>query len=267
MRELLQNKVYIVGGGPGAADLITLRGKEALSRADVVIYAGSLVPDEMLEWCRPDAVLIDSKDLTLEQITEKTVSAIRAGKSVVRLHSGDPSIYGATHEQIVELKKNKIDWEIIPGVSSFQAAAASMGRELTIPDQAQTVILSRASGRTKVPPKEELIELAKIGTTLILYLSATLAKKIQTDLLTGYPPETPTAIAYRVTWPDEKIIYCRLEELEKTVRQEKITRHALILVGKSLTPPDAARSKLYDKTFSHMFRRAVRKEGVADVRS
>lgn len=253
----MKGKIFFLGAGPGDPELITLKGARVLGEADIIVYAGSLVPEALLIHARKDAKIYDSKSLTLEEILKIMIDAAEDGAMVARLHSGDPSVYGAIAEQIKVIEEKRIPFEIIPGVSSFQAAAAALKTELTIPDVAQTVILTRASGKTKVPPREELVELARHGTTLVLFLSATHSRKIKRDLLTAYPPDTPLAVVYRVTWPDEKIVRGTLADLEKIIRREKLTRTTLIFVGPALAER-GKRSKLYDKGFSHLFRRAIR---------
>lgn len=251
----MQNKIYFVGAGPGHPDLITVKGRMLLEDADVIVYAGSLVNPVVLEFASKNAELYDSAKMNLEEITKVLVGSFKAGKHVVRLASGDPSIFGAVEEMGDVLKDEEIAFEIVPGVSSFSAAAASLKRGLTVPDVVQTVILTRAEGRTKMPPKEKLEDLARHECTLVLFLSAVLAKSVQEKLLTAYPAETPIAIVYKASWPDEKIFLGRLDELGSIMRREKITMTALILVGKFLTT-QGHKSKLYDKTFSHAFRKA-----------
>lgn len=251
----MPGKIYFVGAGPGDPKLITLRGKELLEQADVVIYAGSLVNPVVLEYSRKDAEMHDSAKMTLEQIEETISRSVLNAKLVVRLASGDPSIYGAVEEMSEILKSGEIPFEVVPGVSSFTAAAAALQCELTVPDLVQTVILTRAEGRTKMPPKEQLEELAKHECTIALFLSAALARKVQERLLTSYPPETPVAIVYKASWPDQKIIRGQLKELADMMRKEKITMTAMIIIGKCLTAR-GHKSRLYDKTFSHSFRKA-----------
>ncbi|NOY83851.1 MAG: precorrin-4 C(11)-methyltransferase [Nitrospirae bacterium] len=250
--------VYFVGAGPGDPELITLKGKRLLEAADLVVYAGSLVPKAVLSHAQK-AEIYDSAGLTLEEILALLVPAAKAGKMVVRLATGDPSIYGTIGEHSERLRAEGIRCEIVPGVSSFTAAAAALGRELTVPDVAQTVILSRCEGRTPVPDLEKLPLLAAHQTTLVLFLSITLVKKMQRDLLTSYAPETPCAVVYRATWPDEKIVHCALSDLSVAVKKSKITKTALVIVGKALAS-EGKRSKLYDPTFSHSFRSGKRLE-------
>jgi precorrin-4/cobalt-precorrin-4 C11-methyltransferase len=246
--------VRFVGAGPGDAKLITVRGAELLREADCVVYAGSLVPAALLTHCRADAERIDSASMTLEQIVPLLIERAAAGRNVVRLHSGDPSIYGAIGEQIAALAAAGVGYEIVPGVSSFQAAAAALGAELTVPGGPQTVILSRVGTNTDVPDSESLRSLAAHRASLCLFLSVARAEDIQAELLAHYPPETPAAAVYRVTWPDEEILRCRLDELAATVKRLDKRRTVLLLIGAGLAPP-TDRSKLYDPAHGHIFRR------------
>lgn len=248
-----QSVVYFVGAGPGDPELITLKGLRLLEAAEVVVYAGSLIPPATLAYAK-QAELYDSAKLTLEEILAILVSAAKAGKTVVRLASGDPSIYGTIGEHAEGLRAQGVQIKIVPGVSSFTAAAAALSKELTIPDVAQTVILSRCEGRTPVPDLEKLPGLAAHQTTLVLFLSIQLVKQMQQDLLTAYAPETPCAVVYRATWPDEQIIRCTLSDLGLQVKKAKITKTALVIVGKALSS-EGKRSKLYDPAFSHSFRK------------
>lgn len=259
---MTRSTVYLVGAGPGDPDLMTIKGRRLLSEADVVVYAGSLIPPEVLTMAPDSAELHDSAKMTLEQIVEVIVAAVRAGKKVVRLASGDPTIFGASAEQSEALAKAGIKLETVPGVSSFTAAAAALGQELTLPEICQTVILTRAAGRTPMPDNEKLRELATHRTGIVLFLSATLGKDIQRDLIDGgYSPDTPVAIAYRVTWPDQRVIRGRLDDLAELLRREKIMKTALILVGEFARDRGArskhTRSKLYDPSFSHGYRSAA----------
>lgn len=256
-----QPVVYLVGAGPGDPELITLKGKRLLSDADVVVYAGSLIPPAVLEMARRGAEVHDSAKMTLEQIVDVITTAVRAGQKVVRLASGDPTIFGAAAEQSEALAKEGIHLETVPGVSSVTAAAAALGQELTLPEICQTIILTRAAGRTPMPDNEKLKEMAKHHALIVLYLSAALGKDVQRDLIEGgYSPDTPVVIAYRVTWPDERIIRGRLDELAELLRKEKITKTALILVGEAVREHGKrskhTRSKLYDPAFSHEYRKA-----------
>jgi precorrin-4 C11-methyltransferase len=253
-----RGKVVFVGAGPGSPDLLTLKAQRLLSRADVVVYAGSLVPEEVLRHA-PGARLHDSAPLTLEEVMERLITAARSGKRVVRLHSGDTSLYSAVQEQMALLDEAGIDYEVVPGVSSFQAAAAALKAELTLPEVVQTVILTRAEGQTKMPPGESLEALARHGSTLCLFLSARLVEQAQEQLLTGYAPDTPVAILYRVSWPDEKIILTELKDLAAQVRQHKLARTTLILVGAAVARRQN-RSRLYHKDHGHLFRARSRDE-------
>jgi precorrin-4 C11-methyltransferase len=252
-------KVHFVGAGPGDPELLTLKGRRALAQADVIVYAGSLVAEEVLRHASPTAVLHNSAPLTLEEVMDRLIAAIRAGKRVVRLHSGDTSIYSAIHEQMTRLDQAGIGYEVIPGISSFQAAAAALQAELTLPEVAQTVILTRAEGETPMPSGEALVELAKHRSTLCIFLSARLADSVQEQLLIAYPPDTPAAILYRVSWPDEKIVLTELRHLAEEVRQHKLARTTLILVGDALRGSET-RSRLYDRTHGHLFRARSREE-------
>lgn len=246
-------KVYFVGAGPGDPELLTLRGKKLLEEADVVVYAGSLIPTEMLALA-PHAERFDSAKMTLEEIMPVMIEAAKVGKKVVRLASGDPSIYGALGEQTERLHAAGVEFEIVPGVSSFTAAAAVLAKELTVPEVAQSIILTRSEGRTTLPALEKLPLLAAHKTTLVIFLSAYLVERMQKDLLTAYPSDTPCAVVYKATWPDQKIIRCSLSDLAQRVREEMITMTAIMIVGEALRT-EGKRSKLYDPTFSHSFRR------------
>ena len=246
-------KVYIVGAGPGDKELITVKGLKLIKEADVIVYAGSLINKELLEYNKK-AEKYDSSKLTLKEIIEIMVKAVKEGKKVVRLHTGDPSIYGAIKEQIDELAKHNIDVEIIPGVSSLFAAAASLKVELTLPDVSQTVIITRPEGRTKVPERERIKELAKHKSTMAIFLGASLIEKIVEDLKESYSLDTPIAVVYKASWPEEKIIKGTLEDIVDKVKKEGINRTALIIVGDVLDPKSYSYSKLYDENFTHGYR-------------
>ncbi len=255
--------VYFIGAGPGAPDLITVRGRDLIGRADVVIYADSLVHPGVAAYARPDAEVHGSATLSLEEIVGRMLAAVRAGKTVARVHSGDPSIYGAMHEQLAQLNREGVTYEIVPGVSSAFAAAAALGVELTVPGVSQTVILSRHAGRTGVPERENLPSLAAHGATLVLFLSVMMVEQVVRELLEGgYPPETPAAAVYRVTWEDELILRGTLADLATRVKHAKLQLHTLILVGPAVDPHLVAgathRSNLYDAAYSHRHRRGVR---------
>lgn len=249
------DKIYIVGAGPGDPDLLTVKGMRLLQEADVIIHAGSLVNPILLKFARPDAVLYDSAGMVLEEIVQVMLDSVRAGKKTVRLASGDPCIFGAVGEMTEPIIQAGLAYEIVPGVSSFLAGAAALKRELTVPEVAQTVILTRCEGRTPMPELERLKELGRHRTTLIIFLSVHLASKVQADLLTAYPPETPVAIVYRASWADEKMIRGTLENLQNLVKENKITKTALIYIGNFLES-EGTRSKLYDASFTHGYRKA-----------
>jgi precorrin-4/cobalt-precorrin-4 C11-methyltransferase len=255
--------VYFIGAGPGAPDLITVRGRDIISAADLVIYADSLVDGALAQDARPGTRVVGSSNLTLEEMTTLMVEAARQGAVVARLQSGDPAVYGAMHEQMAALQAADVPYTVIPGVSSAFAAAAALGVELTVPEVSQTVIFTRAQGRASaVPERESLRSLASHGASLALFLSAAIIDRAVADLLAGgYQTDTPAAIAYRVTWPDERVIACTLGEVERIVRAEKMTKSALILVGDALAGPAGAaalRSRLYDGTYTHLFRTGAR---------
>ena len=245
-------KVYFVGAGPGAADLITLRGRSLIETADVVIYAGSLVCPDHLNWCRSDARIYDSAGMNLDEVTAVFTRHKQDSGHIVRLHTGDPSVYGAIQEQMDFLRKQDIPFEVVPGVSSFQAASAVLERQLTLPGVSQTVILSRVEGRTAVPEKESLEVLAAIGATLVLFLSVNRAAEVQSRLVPVLGADTPAAVVYRASWPDQEIRRGTLGNLSELA--EGIRCHALMIIGRVLDS-DYELSKLYDSAFSHGFRR------------
>jgi precorrin-4 C11-methyltransferase len=252
-------RVIFVGAGPGDPDLLTLKAHRALRRAEVVVYAGSLVPEEVLRHAPATAVLHNSAPLTLEEVMAILIPAARAGKRVVRLHSGDTSLYSAIQEQMTRLDEAGIAYEVIPGVSAFQAAAAALRTELTLPEVVQSVILTRTAGETPMPDGESLAALAQHRATLCLFLSARLVEQVQEQLLTAYAPQTPTAILYRVSWPDEKIVVTELQHLAQEVRRHKLSRTTLIVVGAAVGGRQN-RSRLYDKSHGHIFRGRGRDE-------
>ena len=248
--------VHIVGAGCGAPDLITLRGSRYIAAADVIIYAGSLVNPELLSGAKDGCEISDSAKMTLEEITEKISEAEKSGLMTVRLHSGDPSLYGAIGEEMREMDRLGIDYDVTPGVSAFSGAAAALKAEYTLPDVSQTVIITRAAGKTPVPEKENLTSLASHGATMVLFLSTGLLKKVTAELISGgYSPDTPAAIVYKASWEDEKICRCRLADLEETAKASGITKTALITVGDFLGG-EFERSKLYDPGFATEFRGA-----------
>lgn len=248
--------VHFVGAGSGAADLITVRGARLLGEADVVIYAGSLVNPELLQYTKRGCEIHNSAEMTLEQVLSVVKEAEAAGKTTVRLHTGDASIYGAVREQFDELEKLGVEYDVCPGVSSFCGAAASLRTEYTLPDVSQTVIITRAAGRTAVPKRESIAALAGHGATMVLFLSTGLTEKLQRELLEGgYASETPAAVVYKATWPDEKIIRCTVGTLDKTVKENGLTKTSLIIVGDCMGER-YLRSKLYDPGFATEFRAA-----------
>jgi precorrin-4/cobalt-precorrin-4 C11-methyltransferase len=254
-----RGKITFVGAGPGAPDLITFRGARAIAEADLVIWASSLVHPDVLRHARPGATIIDSARLPMEGVLPYYEQAAANGQSVARVHSGDPSLWGAVAEQLEQCERLDLDTEIIPGVSSFTAVAAAIGRELTIPEVAQSVILTRlGGGKTPMPAGEKVSEFAKHGTTMALFLSAARAGQLQDELLDGgYPPRTRCVVAYQATWPDELIIDCVLEDLADTIREHKLWKHTLVLVGPGLAA-GGTRSHLYHPGHFHGFRRADR---------
>ena len=250
--------VHIVGAGCGAPDLITLRGKRLLEEADVIIYAGSLVNRELLGYAKEGCEIHDSAKMTLEETIAVMDAAEKEGKTTVRLHTGDPSLYGAIGEQMRELNKLGIEYDITPGVSSFAGAAAALKTEYTLPDVSQTVIISRAAGRTPVPEKESLSALAAHGATMVLFLSTGLLDKVTDELISGgYSPDDPAAIVYKASWDDEKVCRCTIGTLKQTAEENGITKTALITVGRFLES-EFTRSKLYDPGFSTEYREATK---------
>ena len=253
-----ENPVLFVGAGPGDPELITVKGQKALMAADVVVYAGSLVPEVLLKWTRAEAETVNSASLNLDQIIATVAAAHSEGKRVVRLHTGDPSLYGAVLEQMVELKKRGIPSKMIPGVTAAFAAAAALGIEYTLPEVSQTLILTRMAGRTPVPEKEDLASLAGHQASMAIYLSMAMIDEVARILADAYGQNSPCAVVYRASQPEEKVIVTRLKDMAERVRVEKITRQALIIVGKTLAI-DADelkhKSKLYDKKFTHGYRK------------
>jgi len=250
--------VLFVGAGPGDPELITVKGQRALQGADLVIYAGSLVPEAVLQWARDDTVKISSASMSLDEIVDEMQRAHQAGKRVVRLHTGDPSLYGAIFEQMTALKKRGIPHEVIPGVTAAFAAAAALGVEFTLPEVSQSLILSRMAGRTPVPETEALEELAKHRASMAVYLSISLIDQVADVLEKAYGKDAGCAVVYRVSQPEEKIIRTTVGRLADTVRTANITRQALIIVGGVLdvTPETLKhKSRLYDRDFSHGFRK------------
>ena len=257
--------VYFIGAGPGDPELLTLKGRRLIESADLVIWADSLVHPGVAALAAPAAEVVGSSSLTLEQITERLVRASRAGQRIARVQSGDPSLYGAIHEQQVLLEYERVPYEIVPGVSSAFAAAARLQAELTVPDLAQTVIFTRLANRTSTAPaNERLRDLARHGVTLVIFLSASVIEKVVEELVTGgCPPETPAAVVYRVTWEDERVIRGTLADIAAASRAARLTKQALILVGPAIDPSlrslraAASRSHLYRRDYTHLFRKAT----------
>lgn len=248
--------VHFVGAGSGAADLITVRGAQLLSSCDAVIYAGSLVNPELLQYCREDCKIYNSAQMTLEQVIDVMQEMEAAGKTTVRLHTGDSSIYGAVREQFDRLDALGIRYDVCPGVSSFCGAAASLKTEYTLPDVSQTVIITRAPGRAPVPEGQSVAALAAHKATMVLFLSTGLTEKLQKELLTGgYSGDTPVAVVYKATWPEEKIFRCTVGTLHKTVTENGLTKTSLIIVGDCMGDT-YLRSMLYHPGFSTEFRKA-----------
>lgn len=246
--------IYFIGAGPGAADLITVRGAELLKKADMIIYAGSLVNPALLEYAKEECKIYNSAKMTLEEVI--CVMKENKGREVVRLHTGDPCIYGAIREQMDILDKEGMEYVSVPGVSSFIGAAAALNAEYTLPNVSQTVILTRMAGRTPVPEKEEISKLAAHGATMVVFLTSTMLEELSQRLIAGgYEPDSPAAIVYKATWPDEKVIRTTVRDIAKAAEENGINKMALIMVGGFLGS-EYERSKLYDPTFTHLFREA-----------
>jgi len=249
--------VIFCGAGPGDPELITVKGQKALAGADVIVYAGSLVPEAVMVWADEKAERVSSAGMVLDQIVETMVLAYRDGRKVVRLHTGDPSLYGAIREQMDELRKRAVRYEVIPGVTAAFAAAAALGIEFTVPEMTQTLILTRMAGRTPVPQKEALASLAAHNASLVIYLSMALVDEVTRILIDAYGSEARCAVAYRVSHPQERIFMTRIADLAQTAKENRIDRLAVIMVGPALDHPSALetlRSKLYDKDFVHGYR-------------
>jgi len=247
--------VHFIGAGPGAPDLITVRGQRLIAEADLVLYAGSLVPREVLAGARPEARVIDSAPMTLDEIVEQMRKAAAAGETVARVHSGDPSLYGAIAEQMRRLDALDIDYDITPGVPAYAAAAATLKTELTLPGVSQTVILTRTAMKASaMPAGEELGRLAASGATLAIHLSVRNLRRVEQALTPHYGADCPVAVVYRASWPDERVIRGTLADIRGKVRAAKITRTALILVGRVLDETAFADSKLYDADHVHVLR-------------
>ncbi len=255
--------VYFVGAGPGDPELITIKGKRLVEGADVLVYAGSLVKEKVLEYVRNDADIYNSATMTLEDIMGVIVKAARKGKSVVRVHSGDPSLYSALREQADVLESEGIPYEVVPGVSSAFASAAALKEELTLPGITQTVIFTRLEGKTPVPEEERLSKLSMHGSTMCIFLSIGMIKDVVKELMVGYPEDTPVAVVYRAAWEDEKIVRGFLKDISAKIERADISRQAMIIVGRTLSVKpqisdkdyERKRSKLYDGKFEHGYRK------------
>ncbi len=248
--------IYIVGAGPGADDLITVRGAELLKKADTIIYAGSLVNPALLDYAKKGCQIHNSAKMTLEEVISVMEEDDGPEKIIVRLHTGDPCIYGAIREQMDILDSKGMDYEYVPGVSSFIGAASALKTEYTLPNVSQTVILTRMAGRTPVPPKEEIELLASHQATMIVFLTSTMLGELSKRLMAGgYSPDTPAAIVYRATWPDQKVIRTTVEKFPEEAAKEGINKMALICVGNFLGN-EYDRSMLYHPGFTHLFREA-----------
>ena len=248
--------IYFIGAGPGASDLITVKGKELLEKCDLCIYAGSLFNPDLLKYCKPECVIMNSAHMTLEEVIAAMVPAAQAGKLVVRLHTGDPSVYGAHREQIDLLRGYNLDYEIVPGVSSFCAAAAALKAEYTLPNVSQSVIITRMEGRTPVPPRQKIADYAAHNATMVIFLSAGMLEKLSSELIKGgYTAETPAAIVYKASWPDQMVVRCTVGTLAENAAKYGINKTALITVGGFLGN-EYDRSELYNPTFAHGYREA-----------
>ena len=249
--------VHFIGAGPGAPDLITLRGARLLAEADVIIYAGSLVNPALLEGRKEGCAVYDSASMTLEEVLSVMEQAEGEGKTTVRLHTGDPSLYGAIREQMDQLDRMGVPYDVTPGVSSFSGAAAALNAEYTLPDVSQSVIITRMAGRTPVPEGEALAKMASHGCTMLLFLSTGLLEDVERELMKGgYAPDTPAAIVYKATWPDQKVYRCTVSTLAETAKANHVTKTALITVGGFLGT-EYERSKLYDPAFTHGCRKGA----------
>lgn len=248
-------KVYFIGAGPGDPELITIKGQKIINKADVIIYAGSLVPKEVISSHKEGAKIYNSASMNLDEVIDVMVNATKNNKLVARVHTGDPAIYGAHKEQMDMLDEYNIEYEVIPGVSSFLASAAAIKKEFTLPNVSQTVICTRLEGRTKVPKEESLESLAAHKASMAIFLSIHMIGEVVKKLTTHYPLSTPIAIVQRATWPNQKIIIGTLENIEEKVKEEKIEKTAQILVG-DFIDSQYEKSKLYDKNFSHEYRKA-----------
>jgi len=249
--------IHFIGAGPGDPELITIKGRRLIDEADVIIFAGSLVNPKVLDGHKPDAKIYDSAYMHLDEVTKVEIEAEKAGKKVVRVHTGDPSIYGAIREQMDVLEKEGIEYEVVPGVSSFVATAAALKKEYTLPDVSQTVIITRMEGRTPMPPKEKLVDLAKHNASMCIFLSVGFMDELCETLIEGgYSPDTPMAVVYKASWPEQKIVTGTIKDMAQKVKDAKIEKTAMTVVGGFLGD-EYSLSKLYDKHFSTEYRKAV----------
>lgn len=248
------SKVYFVGAGPGDPELISIKGKRIIDEADIIIYAGSLVNKEVLRDAKKGAFIYNSASMNLDEVIEVTKNAVFSGKMVARVHTGDPSIYGAIREQMDRLDEYNIEYEVIPGISSFLATAAALKKEYTLPAVTQTLILTRMEGRTPVPDKERIEELAKHRATMIVFLSIGAIEELAFRLKAGYGENTPVAVVYKASWEEQKIVRGNLNNIARLVKEAGIGKTALVVVGDFLGD-EYELSKLYDKNFSHEYRK------------
>ena len=257
--------ITFVGAGPGAEDLITVRGQRLLQSADIVIYAGSLVNPGLLSLCRKECEIYNSAKMTLEEVMEVMERGEKEKKEIVRLHTGDPCLYGAIREQMDELDRCGISFEVCPGVSSFCGAAAALEAEYTLPGISQSVVITRMAGRTPVPEKESIRSFAAHQSTMVIFLSTGMLRQLSEELIRGgYPADTPAAIVYKATWPEEKVLRCTVADLAETAEAENVTKTALIVVGRVLDGK-YERSKLYDPSFTTEFRKASADPGKREL--
>lgn len=254
MAEKGSVKVFFVGSGPGDPELITVKGMKLLKEADLVIYAGSLVREKVLEFCEKGPEIRNSASMSLDEITSLMIEGAKKGKLVVRLHTGDPSLYGALREQADALEKEGIEYEVVPGVSSAFASAAALKRELTLPGVTQTVIFTRMEGRTPVPEKERLSLLSAHNATICIFLSIAMMSEVVRELSEGYALDTPVAVVYRASWEDEAVVKGTLRDIAKKVEEAGIKRQAMIIVGYAIGDRPGENSRLYDPGFSHGYR-------------
>lgn len=258
--------IDFVGAGSGAADLITVRGMRLLEQADVIIYAGSLVNPALLDYAKEDCKIYNSATMTLEEVLEVMYAAEEEGKRTVRLHTGDPCLYGAIREQMDELDEHEISYTYTPGVSSFCGAASALKAEYTLPTVSQSVIITRMEGRTPVPEGEAMRKMASHGCSMVIFLSASLLDKLQEELLAGgaYTEDTPAALVYKATWPEERVAHCTVSTIAQTARENNMTKTTLVCVGGFLNST-YERSKLYDPTFTTEFRQATKSSHAEDA--